>query len=221
MRSASATANAASVSDGTNQKMKRFFVGLFVFIVAIFIVAFMAWTFWFVLTASRTNQASQTKDFLELAGLLLAVLTSAVSAGASYIIRRTQENQEKALEELKITLSQITSRRFEAYYAAWSGVGKYFRVLKKLESGIYDTAGISSAIEKCESAEALSLLLDEKDRELFTEYWQASNYIKESAENLGGDQAKIRDLWSRSYLKLGKQYSNILQNYRETLTSKK
>jgi hypothetical protein len=245
---------------GLRRQIKQFFAALFVFIVAILIVAFLAMIVLLLVTRSGTNQPPQTKDWLELAGLLVAVLTSAASAGASYIIRRRQENQEtrladftaeqndqlakfsahqnkqlaafaadqdKALAELKITLSQITSRRFEAYYAAWSGVSKYYRALKKLETGVYDGTGINSAIEKCELAEALSLLLDEEDRELFSKYWQTSNNVKESAENFtqASDTANIKDyseqLWRENYKDLGQQFSLILEKFREKLINKR
>jgi len=148
------------------------------------------------------------KDWIELIGLCLASMGSAISALFGGIIRRQQLRDSEELERVKTQfaaalayynarLSQITAQEFEAYNLLWSGLARFYRALYPLQAGNCDEDALKAAQKLCEEAEGRCLLVDDTDRLAFYAYWQRSRYIWGEAETVKSQPDELKKLWDR------------------------
>ncbi len=154
-----------------------------------------------VYSLSVTN--GNTGEFMRLAGVYLAFLTSLLTAIFVALNACIQIKAAAKLEELKNDLNRKLERdkiRASAVDKAIEEVigcmNKFYFALAELENGIFDRSKISEAENDMKTAYGLVHRLHKDCISAFEDYFQKGVYVKQTSETMTQTDAR-RDFWEK------------------------
>lgn len=145
--------------------------------------------------------SGQPDEFMKLAGVYLAALTSLLTAVIAYLSARRQQQAAMELEKLKQQLSgslEALKIRLSAENRACEellrAMDSYYYGLASLEKGLLNQSQIDQADVTMRSVAYHANRLHDDCQSAFERYWQQANFTQEKAMTLATDDER-KQLW--------------------------
>lgn len=173
-------------------------------------------------TTTQDTTEGKLANFIKLLGVGIAASSGLMAVVASLYNLRQNALQQVRQEELQIQLEKLRAslpQERSAYHNLFRAADYYYRVLSRLESGIWDAALVREADNEMEKARADTVFIPEDHKELWMDFFQKARGLSEKVLKLQRkDSESLKQLWLKEVKRLGDSIMKFQEIARYELT---